>query len=315
MDYIALLAGLGLLFVGGEAMLRGAVGVARRYHLSDVFVGVAVVGFGTSAPEMFVSVDAALSHQPNIALGNVIGSNTANLLLILGTGALIRTIRTRARDVRNDALMMTLGMALLAAIVIGGELSRLIGGALLLGMAWYMTASFRIARRKPENLDPALAEFTAPRMRMPILIGLIVGGLVGLAAGSELLIYGAVNIAEAIGVSDRVIGVSIVAVGTSLPELATTIVAARRGQSDVAIGNILGSCVFNVFAILGVTAIVAPFAIATSAFMIDIAVMGLASCVALGLALTAIPIGRLAGIVLLTMYAAYMAFLFLGPPA
>ena len=315
MDYIALLAGLGLLFDGGEAMLRGAVGVARRYHLSDVFVGVAVVGFGTSAPEMFVSVDAALSHQPNIALGNVIGSNTANLLLILGTGALIRTIRTRARDVRNDALMMTLGMALLAAIVIGGELSRLIGGALLLGMAWYMTASFRIARRKPENLDPALAEFTAPRMRMPILIGLIVGGLVGLAAGSELLIYGAVNIAEAIGVSDRVIGVSIVAVDTSLPELATTIVAARRGQSDVAIGNILGSCVFNVFAILGVTAIVAPFAIATSAFMIDIAVMGLASCVALGLALTAIPIGRLAGIVLLTMYAAYMAFLFLGPPA
>lgn len=308
MSYLAIAAGLALLFGGGEAMLRGAVGVARRFHLSEVFVGIAIVGCATSAPELFVSVDAALADKPAIAMGNVIGSNTANILLILGAGAVIRRIFCRPDAIRGDAAMLTLSIVVVSVICIVGGVGRIAGGALVLALAIYLVLAFRQSRGVVPDGD-ALPD--TAKIPVLALIGLLVGGLGALALGAEFLVYGAVRIAEAAGLSERVISISLVALGTSLPELATAIVAAVRRQSDVAIGNVLGSCVFNVFGILGVTAIVAPIAITPSEFGPDAAVMALASAMVLGLAFMIHQISRIAGAAMIALYAGYIALLYI----
>lgn len=315
MSYLALLAGFVLLFLGGEAMLRGAVGVARRFGLSEIFVGIAVVGCATSAPELFVSVDAALLGRPGIALGNVIGSNTANLLLILGAGAVIRRIHCRPSALRRDAAMMTLGVVAVTAVVLAGGVARVGGAVLVFALAAYLLLAFRHERAVYASIGQADAAATADVPTGWKLLLLLVVGLAGLAVGAELLVHGAVDIAETMGLSERVISISLVAVGTSLPELATSIVAALRRQSDVAIGNVLGSCVFNVFGILGVTAAVAPIHIAAAEFGPDVGVMALASALVLALALMNGGVSRIAGAAMLSLYAIYIACLYLGPPA
>ncbi len=317
MSYLALLAGFVLLIGGGEAMLRGAVGVARRFGLSEIFVGIAIVGFATSAPELFVSVDAALAGRPAIAVGNVVGSNTANLLLILGAGAAIRAIYCPIESIRRDALMLIFGVVVLGAIVLNGGADRAAGAAMLAALAAYLAFAFVKDRRKQQlRLDDILqTEDDAGPQSVYLLGGLVVLGIAALAAGAELLIFGAVQIAETAGLSERVISISLVAIGTSLPELATGLVAAMRRQSDVAIGNVLGSCVFNVFAILGVTALAAPIEISPAEFGVDAAVSAFASAAIIGLAIFASRISRLAGVGLLVIYFAYMAALFLTPAA
>lgn len=317
MSYLALLAGFVLLIGGGEAMLRGAVGVARRFGLSEIFVGIAIVGFATSAPELFVSVDAALVGRPAIAVGNVVGSNTANLLLILGAGAAIRALDCPFETIRRDALMLIFGVFVLAGIVLNGGADRAAGVAMLAALAAYLAFAF-VKDRSRQMLDIGdilqTSDETEP-LRPHILAGLVILGVAMLAAGAELLIFGAVQIAEAAGLSERVISVSLVAIGTSLPELATGVVAAMRRQSDVAIGNVLGSCVFNVFAILGVTALAAPIAISPTEFGVDAAVSAFATAAIVGLAIFAGRISRLAGVGLLIIYFAYMATLFITPAA
>jgi cation:H+ antiporter len=311
MSYLAVLAGLALLFGGGDAMLRGAVGVARRFHLSDIFVGIAIVGFATSAPELFVSVDAALANRPGIALGNVIGSNTANLLLILGTGAIIRKITAAPDAIRRDGIMAILAMLATACIVFAGGIDRLGGGLLFIALLIYLTQAFITARKT----GAALADLDPPPKPMALhwLLAFLLGGLLALGIGAELLIHGAVQIAEAAGLSDRAISVSLVAIGTSLPELATTIVAAKRNQSDVAIGNVLGSCVFNVFGILGLTALIMPMSFPSDGFLIDVGVMSITAVGVLALTLSGRGIGQAMGLTMLTIYLAYMASLYIGP--
>ncbi len=327
MSYLALLAGLALLFGGGEAMLRGAVGVARRFGLSEVFVGIAIVGCATSAPELFVTVDAALAGQPDIAFGNVVGSNTANLLLILGVGAAIRSFVCHPGALRADAAMLTLAALTVGAIYFTAGVSRPMGALMALALVAYLLLAFQreraigratraAATSAPEPVETSADGTNGPTPPPPAvaaLIGLVLAGLAALALGAEFLVYGAVQIAEAAGVSERVISLSLVALGTSLPELATSIVAATRGQSDVAIGNVFGSCVFNVFGILGVTALVAPIAINPTEFAGDIAVMALASALVLALALLNRGVSRPAGVLLAILYFAYMAMLYLGP--
>lgn len=312
MSYLALIAGLALLFAGGEAMLRGAVGVALRFRLSEVFVGVAIVGFATSAPELFVSVDAALAGRPSIALGNVIGSNTANLLLILGAGAIIRAIPCQPSAIRGDAFMLTLGAVVLAVVCILGGVGRIAGMVLFAGLVAYLVSSFLKGRNRGDT-DPNLAE-AASAAKLPIgtLALLLVGGLAALGVGAELLIYGAVTIAEAANISDRVISITMIAVGTSLPELATGIVAALRGQSDVAIGNVLGSCVFNVFGILGVTAIIAPIIVTPAEFGPDAGITAAATVLVLGLAFFWKRVSHAAGYFMVSLYVGYTALLFMG---
>lgn len=319
MSYLALLAGLALLFGGGEAMLRGAVGVARRFGLSEVFVGIAIVGFATSAPELFVSVDAALAGKPQIAFANVVGSNTANLLLILGVGAALSPILCDPRALTRDAAMLTLAVAAAAAISVGGGAGRQTGALLLLALALYLFLAFRHERAAIRATRSAPAPTTeapeTPTLSVPALAGLVILGVLALAAGAEALVWGAVNIAQAAGLSERVIGITLVALGTSLPELATAIVAATRNQSDVAIGNVLGSCVFNVFGILGATAVIAPIAVDPAEFGEDVAVTAFASALVLLLAIVARGLNRPAGAALTVLYAGYIAYVFTGGPA
>lgn len=316
MSYLALLAGFVLLFFGGEAMLRGAVGVARRFGISEVFVGVAIVGCATSMPELFVSLDAAILGRPSIALGNVIGSNTANLLLILGAGAAIRRIRCRPSALRRDAAMMTLGVVAAAVLVLTGGVDRIAGAILLLALGLYLCLAFRNERA----VHAAVGHDAAPGQHDGDVsgwksVGLVGGGLLALAVGAELLIDGGVQIAEAAGLSERVISISLLAVGTSLPELATAVVAAVRGQSDLAIGNVFGSCVFNIFGILGVTAAAAPMRIDPAEFGPDVGVMGLATGVALLLAMINRGVSRIGGAAMLTLYGLYIVWLYTGPAA
>lgn len=315
MSYLALLAGLALLFGGGEAMLRGAVGVARRFGLSEVFVGIAIVGFATSAPELFVSVDAALAGKPQIAFANVVGSNTANLLLILGVGAALSPILCDPRALTRDAAMLTLAVAATAAISVVGGAGRQTGALLLLALALYLYLAFRHERAAARATRSEAQAPETPNLSIAALAGLVVLGVGAMAAGAEALVWGAVNIAHAAGLSERVIGISLVALGTSLPELATAIVAATRNQSDVAIGNVLGSCVFNVFGILGATAVIAPIAIDPAEFGEDVAATAIASALALLLAIVARGVPRIAGIAMTALYVGYIAYVFVGGPA
>lgn len=314
MSYLAVLAGLALLFGGGEAMLKGAVGAARRFQLSEIFVGIAIVGFATSAPELFVSVDAALKNKPEIALGNVIGSNTANLLLILGAGAVIRRIVCRPSAIRRDAAAMTVGVLVVVLIAACGGVGRALGGLLFLSLVAYLGATFLIERRHERRMtaeNGGASDAAAPSA--PLLAVYVIGGLAALACGAELLVFGAVSIAESAGLSERVISVSLVAVGTSLPELATAVVAARRNQSDVAIGNALGSCVFNVFGIMGVAALANPIVISPTGFLYDAGVLALAAALVLGLAIIKNGVPQKAGFLMLILYSLYIASLYWGP--
>ena len=298
MDALLLALGLAGLFLGGEALVRGASGLAARLGLSPLLIGLTVVGFGTSMPEMLVSVDAALRGLPGIALGNVVGSNIANILLILGRAALVWPMVV-AGGLRRDLAVMLAAAAALVPLFVLGEVGRLAGLALLAGLVAYLWAAFR-------GPGAAVATEAVAPMALPKAV-LIVGlGLVGLVVGARLLVDGAVGLARAAGLSEAFIGLSIVAVGTSLPELATSVVAALRRQSGLAIGNVVGSNIFNVLGILGVTALVAPVPVEPRFLSLDLPVMLAVSAAAAGLLWRGGRIGRGAGIALVSAYAVYL---------
>lgn len=297
MDALLIVVGLAGLFLGGEALVRGASGLAARLGLPPLLIGLTVVGFGTSMPELLVSVDAALRGVPAIAIGNVLGSNIANILLILGLSALVWPMAVTG-GLRRDLAVMLAAAVALAPLFALGEMGRLAGGVLVAGLAAYLWAAFR----SPGAVEPeAFAPLSVPRALL--IAGL---GLVALVAGARFLVDGAVGIARAAGLSEAFIGLSIVAVGTSLPELATSVIAALRRQSALAIGNVVGSNIFNVLGILGLTALIAPVPVEPRFLTFDVPVM-----LAVSVALAAIlwrggAIGRLAGLGLLAAYAVYL---------
>ena len=300
MNLLLVLAGLAALFLGGEALVRGAVDIARRLALPPLLIGLTVVGFGTSTPELLVSLEAALRGSPDIAVGNVVGSNIANVLLILGLAALVRPIPIRDGGLRRDALAMVAASLALAPAFALGVLGRGAGAALLAGLAAYLVIAWRSSPAEPEIPG---APRPAPLWRALLIAA---AGLVGLMLGARLLVAGATAIARDLGIGEAFIGLTIVAVGTSLPELAASLVAALRRQSEIALGNVLGSNVFNALGILGATALVAPIPVAPRFLAFDLPVM---IAVAIGLAaalLTRPRIGRIAGGALLALYAAYI---------
>ena len=248
-----------LLYLGGESLVRGASSLAARLGVSRLAVGLTVVAFGTSAPELAVSLRAALRGAGDIAIGNVVGSNIANLTLILGLAALARPVAVEARLVRRDVPIMVAASALLVAALLGGVVSRLEGAGLAAGLVAFVTTTLRLARGETAPVRTELAA-AAPERPRPAAVagGLVIVGLVALAGGGHLLIDAAVTMARSWGVSEATIGLTVVAVGTSLPELGTSLIAARRGQGDIAIGNVIGSNIFNVLGIMGVTAVVQP---------------------------------------------------------
>lgn len=301
LDYFYVVAGLIGLFFGGEALVRGSVGIARRMAIPPLLIGLTVVGFGTSTPELLVSVDAALRGVPDIAVGNIVGSNIANILLIVGLTALVWPITVMGATLRRDTLVMVAAALALVPVFALAQMGRISGAVLVLGLIGYLVWAYRTpgaAAEEDENLPAPSSTWVS--------VLWVVGGLAILMLGARFLVDGAVNIARGYGISEAFIGLTIVAVGTSLPELATSLIAAVRRQSEIAIGNIVGSNIFNVLGILGITAVISPIPIAGRFLTFDLPVMIAASLVLTVLLLTRPKIGRITGVALLVGYIVYV---------
>lgn len=297
-----LLAGLAGLFFGGEALVRGSVGIAQRLAMPPLLIGLTVVGFGTSTPELLVSVDAALRGVSDIALGNVVGSNIANILLIVGVSALVWPIRVSGDTLKRDTAVMMAAAIILVPIFAFGMMGRVAGGILFASLVAYLVFAYRQSRNAPVADE---GDLPVPARGLWLSLIWVIGGLVALMFGARFMVDGAVTIARTFGVSEAFIGLTVVAVGTSLPELATSLIAALRKQSEIAIGNIVGSNIFNILGILGLTAIIAPIPVASRFLTFDLPIMIGVSLV-LTLLLRRQTIGRGIGIVMLVAYAGYV---------
>lgn len=322
----ALLLGVGIIIIlfGGDYLVRGATAVAKRTGVPSLLIGLTIVAFGTSAPEMVVSVFAAIAGSPGLAVGNIVGSNIANILLVLGLPALIATMGTTAKGVRSNAVI-ALGAALLFIALCWdweanapGALSLLEGAILSAMIIAYIVYLGVVAMGSRE--DPLVAELASadaveglPKSALGIGFSLVVG-LIALPIGANLIVEGGASLAITLGVSEAVVGLTLLAIGTSLPELATSVVAAVRRQADMAIGNVIGSNIFNILAVGGITGLAAGgfsggVAIDPSFFRLDLWVF-LASAIFITLVVfSRRPMGRVTGAVLLLAYGAYLAAL------
>jgi len=315
---VAVVGGLGVLVWSAERFIDGAAGTATHFDMPPLVIGMVIVGFGTSAPEMVVSAFAALDGSPNLALGNALGSNIANIGLILGITALIAPISVHSAIIRRELPLLLVIGAIVGAILWGGSLSRIEAGLLLAGfvllIGWTLVNALRSRGDTLEaELSQELAQHPMPLKRA--LFWLLVG-LALLIASSRVLVWGAVTIAQTLGVSDLIIGLTIVAIGTSLPELAASVIAARKGEHDIAIGNIVGSNMFNLLAVVGIAGMISPIpSIPPEVMSRDWPVM-MASTIALfvmGYGLRGQGrINRLEGGILLAAFIAYTAYLVLS---
>ena len=311
MSMLLIMGGLIALVFGGEALVRGASGLARGLGVSPMLIGLVIVGFGTSAPELTTSVAAALRGAPGVAAGNVVGSNIANILLILGICALVAPIAVDRNALRRDGAVLIAATVTVALLIAFVPVGRVIGAGLVAALLVYVIASYLSDRARggaPAALHAAEAGLV-PAVQNPGRAALfLVAGLVGVIAGAALLVEGAVTLARAAGISEAVIGLTIVAVGTSLPELAASITAARRGESDIALGNIVGSNIFNALGILGAAALTRPFAAGAGLALTDLMVMVGSAVLLLIVAATGWKIDRREGAVLVLLYAGYIAW-------
>ncbi|MBC2595454.1 calcium/sodium antiporter [Ruficoccus amylovorans] len=305
---------LALLFIGAEGLVRGSSTLAARFGVSPLVIGLTVVAFGTSSPELVVSLQATLNGQGDITLGNVLGSNSFNIGIILGLTALICPIRVHLQVIRFDA-PIALGVALaLPLILLGGTVTRPESALLVAALIVYILLNLRQARKEPPQTDNDLL-LDAPKIswhHWGIDLALIVAGLGLLIFGSDLLVRNAVLIARQIGVSDAVIGLTIIAAGTSMPELATSVIAALRRQPDIAIGNVVGSNIFNILGILGISGLVAPIH-ATGIQPLDTLMVIVFTVLLLPLLYTGRRLIRLEGLLLLAVYGLYLWMLWPQP--
>lgn len=310
MIWLELAGGLALLLFGGEILVRGSVAVATRLGVSPLVIGLTLVGFGTSMPELVASLEAALIGAPGIAVGNIVGSNIANILLILGLSAALLPLSTSPKAFRRDGAVLIGVSLLLLGAVLYGELGRLAGGAFLGLLVAYTVYTYLSERRggPAAAVHVAEAAVVAPKgMGLQTGAALAAGGIAGVVGGASLLVDAAVEIARAAELSEAVIGLTLVAVGTSLPELATSVVAAIRRQGDVAFGNVIGSNIFNVLGIAGVTAVTSPIQVPREIAVLDIWAMLGAAILLVLFAVTNWRISRLEGVVFLCLYVAYLA--------
>lgn len=265
MDYIKLVGGLILLIISGDYLVRGGVAIATRLKISSLVIGMTVIAFGTSAPEFLVSLQAALKGSSEIAIGNVVGSNIANIALILGLTALVYPLKVARNSIRFDWPTMMIATLLFTWAASGMEITRVEGIIGVIGLVAYTAWQIYSSRKQHIPEEEAV--------KKPISVWLallfIAGSCVGLAYGADFLIQGASNIAKSFGISERVIGVTIVAFGTSLPELAASLAAAFKKQTDIAIGNIIGSNLFNILSVIGLTAAIRPIPVDWTSFKPD----------------------------------------------
>lgn len=299
-----ILLGFILLYFGAEALVRGSSQLAARFGIPPLVIGLTIVAFGTSSPELLVSVSAAFQGVSDVAVGNVVGSNIFNIAVILGITAMIRPPAVHVDLIRREIPIMIVVSLVGAVLVQFGGVPRLAGVALVIGLVVYLVVSVRMARKQPQPEEMAVK----PTMAVWLCTVLIVVGLAVLMGGSHLFVTGAIEMARKFGVSEAVIGLTIVAAGTSLPELATSVVAAFKRESDVAIGNIVGSNIFNLLGILGITACILPLEVVgitlrDAAFMLGFAVL------LLPFAFSQKSISRREGLVFLVGYGAYLFLL------
>ncbi len=304
-DVLFVLGGLVALFLGGDALVRGSVVVATRAGLSPLVIGLTLVGFGTSVPELMTSLIAAFDGLPGIALGNVMGSNIANILLILGLSAVIAPVAAAAVKGR-DGLVMLAVTALCVGLMLMGQIGPLAGLFCVGFLLVYLFVTLRWGQGEPP------AEATAANRPLWVGFGLFLAGLLGVLLGAKLLVDGASTIAAAFSVSNAVIGLTVVAVGTSLPELVTSVIAARKGQGEMAVGNVIGSNIFNVLGILGITALVHPLAVPADMLGLNLWVLVAAAVAPLVVVLAFGRISRSAGLAMVLGYAAYTSVLVIG---
>jgi len=309
MEYLLLILGIVVLLLGGECLVRSAVGLNMKFKLSPLLIGTTVVSFGTSAPELIVSINAVLDGNSQIAVGNVIGSNVANIGLVLGITVLFRTVLiSRSKYLWSWSLMLFASLIFLI-FSLDFEISQIEGILLIIGLIVFIFLSIR-REYKSDKHDYIEGVNHKKISSLSIFVYFILGGL-GLWYGSELLVDNAIVIAQNIGVSDFIIAISVVALGTSLPELVTSIIAMSKGENSISIGNLIGSNIFNIFAVLGVSSVLNPLMIDGFLIQIDIPIMiGFAVMVGLFMFLGK-RMGPIEGIALLSAYIAYIAFGFL----
>lgn len=304
-----LAGGLILLFVGAEGLIRGSSNLAIKMGITPLVVGLTVVAFGTSTPELVVSLKAALIGNSSISLGNVVGSNIANIALILGVAALIRPLDVHAKVIMREIPIMIGISVLLLLLLIDGELGFFDGLVFVFGILIYTVVNVMMARKeKNSEVDTEFKEGLKSKLGIPVSIFLMFAGLGFLIFGANLFVQSAVAIAKIFNVSDAIIGLTIVAVGTSLPELITSIVAAYKKESDIAIGNVVGSNIFNILGILGITALIIPISSVGISY-IDLVVMVFTAIILFPLSRSGFSISRFEGVILLIGYFGYVYYL------
>jgi len=310
MDWITLISGLVVITFGADFLVRSASAVAHRLGISTLVVGMTIVAYGTSAPELAVSLIASLRDSPGVAIGNVVGSNITNLGLVLGLAAMIRPLKAEASLLKRELPFMIIAAAMIPALSLDGTLDRGDGIALLLGAILF--TSVCMIRAISEGRASKEARAPTPTLTWLRDLGLMTLGLIGLVGGGELLVRGATGVASSFGVSDRVIGLTVVAFGTSVPELATSLVAAARGEMDLAVGNVIGSNIFNVFFILGAATLARPLALNGAPVLSeDVVIMLILSLAMVPVIATGQIISRREGLLLTLAYLGFLLTIFL----
>ena len=313
LQVVLFLAGLVVLAFGAEGLIRGAARLARAMGMSPFVVGFTVIGFGTSAPELVVSLSAALQGRSEIALGNVVGSNIANVGLVLGLGALVAPLAAHMRLLKVEVPLVIATSLLLWALCWDGAVGRVDGAVFLACFAGVAVYMYRTSKEEPPEVKQEVGLVAAEKMSMRTAVVLVVLGLAGLIGGAHLMVESAVELARSLGVSEWLIGLTVVAVGTSLPELAASVAGAYRGEADIVLGNVAGSNLFNVLLILGVTAAVKPMGVPPEALTLEIPVMVGFAVLFLAVIANGLRVTRREGALLLACYAGFIAYQVAGP--
>ena len=304
-EFLLAIVGLIILLLAGDALVRGAVNLSLRMGVPALIVSLTIVAFGTSAPELLIGIDSVLAGAPGLALGNVVGSNTANVLLVLGVPALLAGLPASGPEIHKSYIQMIAVSLLFIIVSYFGPITWVHASILLLVFAYIMYDQSRdaLAGRVPVDDEPEGADPSMPGWKITMFLAL---GLIGLPLGADILVKNASAIASNFGVSDEIIGLTLVAVGTSLPELATTVMAALRKQADVALGNVIGSNIFNLLLIIGVSGVVGPIPIPTAFLIFDMWVMLAASLLLIPTVYWGHKLGKRWGIALCSLYAIYI---------
>lgn len=309
---LKIIGGIVLLVLGGKYLVKGGVELTKYFKISKLVVGMTVVAFGTSAPELLVSVQAALKGSAAISLGNVIGSNIANVALVLAATIIILPMTVKKQTIKLDWPLMAIAFIMLFVFMYDGYLSRVEGFIFIASLIAYIVIEIRYSLNQSKKSTDKSEKEEKKEFSIPVALLVIAVSSVGLAFGADILVDGASELAGMLGISERVISISIVALGTSLPELTASLIAAFRKETDISVGNIIGSNVFNVFAILGITAAISPIEFQQSDFFQDLIWM---SAIAVFLFISFLPykkrfIHRYKGVILLATYIVYMVLLF-----